>query len=187
MPPSSPKLIFLIGLRGSGKTTLGRMLAEHLGASFDDLDDLVRAHFGVDTIREIWETAGERAFREQEAVCIKDTIAAHTTAGQESIPRVIALGGGSPTAPGANNTLVEAQNAAVCDVIYLDAPPATLAARINACDPDRPSLTGTDPVREVTAVHTQRHSMYAQLARHSVDASGTLDAVLARIISALES
>jgi shikimate kinase len=185
MTPGNHNLIFLIGLRGSGKTTIGRLLAEHLGASFDDLDDIVRAHFGVDTIREIWDTHGERTFRDQEAASINDIISAHTPAGQESGRRIVSLGGGSPTAPGANRALAEAQDAAICDVIYLESPPAALGARITKGDPDRPSLTGADPVREIADVYAQRHTRYAQLARHSVDATGTIEQVLARTIDAI--
>ena len=186
MPHPSEKPILLMGLRGSGKSTLGRSLADKLGATFADLDDLVRAHFGADSVKAIWDAHGEQAFREQEAAQLKHLIHARTPAAQESAPLVLALGGGAPTAPGAAELLERATNHKQCVLIYLNAEPSTLAARIAAGDPDRPSLTGDDPVREIAKVHAQRHPLYARLATHSIDASGSKEQVLERIIRALD-
>ena len=58
--------IILIGYRGSGKTTVGRLLADQLNKTFVDVDDEICGRFGGRTIADIWERDGERAYRDVE-------------------------------------------------------------------------------------------------------------------------
>ncbi|MGF1583097.1 MAG: shikimate kinase, partial [Gemmataceae bacterium] len=61
--------VFLIGYRGTGKSTVGRLLAEDLGWEFVDADVLLEGYYGV-TIREIFATEGEPGFRDKETAIL---------------------------------------------------------------------------------------------------------------------
>lgn len=146
-----------MGLRGAGKTTLGREAATRLGVAFVDLDDRTRSRLGAPTIREAWSKVGEPGFRAAEAEALRDALAEQ--------PGVIALGGGAPTAPGAQALLREADTRGAV-LVYLRAPPPVLRQRLSAAGTgDRPSLTGSDPIAEVDAVFRARDALYAGLAR----------------------
>lgn len=80
------KLIYLLGFMGSGKSTVGTLLAQELGWPFIDLDATIEAGQGV-TIREIFDHAGEVFFREIERAAL--------TEASKTEPAVIALGGGT--------------------------------------------------------------------------------------------
>lgn len=80
--------IFLIGFMGSGKSTLGRMLAEQLGVKFIDLDEWIESTAGM-KIRDIFTRKGETFFRKLEAVRLREVIAS-----EENM--VLACGGGTP-------------------------------------------------------------------------------------------
>jgi len=82
--------IFLIGFSGSGKSTVGKLLAKKLNCSFVDNDKLIESK-SRKTISEIFETDGEKAFRKLESAVIENLIAKKTNAQ----PKVIALGGGA--------------------------------------------------------------------------------------------
>lgn len=82
--------IYLVGFMGSGKTTIGRQLAEELGWYFIDMDDDIEALAGM-PIPRIFEEKGEVEFRRIEA----EAIAARVTQAEASRPMVIALGGGA--------------------------------------------------------------------------------------------
>jgi len=135
--------IILIGLRCSGKSTTGRLLAERLGAPFLDLDDLVLDRFVEPTVREVWAAHGEHAWREAELAALHDALAAP--------PQVLALGGGTPEIPEARAVLADAVQRSQATIIYLRADADTLAARLRAETGDRPSITRADPAAEVDA------------------------------------
>ena len=82
--------IFLIGFSGSGKSTVGKLLAKKLGCSFVDIDKRIENKYCI-TISEIFETDGENAFRKLESAAVKDLFAKKANAK----PKVIALGGGA--------------------------------------------------------------------------------------------
>ena len=81
-------MIVLIGFMGAGKTTIGQLLAEHLGLPFIDSDEVIERAEGM-AVREIFEARGEAAFREIEAVTIVELLAGPDV--------VLALGGGALT------------------------------------------------------------------------------------------
>jgi shikimate kinase len=81
--------IYLVGFMGSGKTTVGRMLARHLGWRFADLDDDIESHEQM-SIPEIFEKKGEEEFRGIEAEVLKKRILDVA----RGVPWVIAVGGG---------------------------------------------------------------------------------------------
>jgi shikimate kinase len=80
--------VFLIGFMGSGKSTIGRLLAQELGWDFVDLDEMIERREAM-TIERIFETRGEAYFRGIEITLLKEIVLKSQT--------VIALGGGTPT------------------------------------------------------------------------------------------
>ena len=112
-------LIALTGYMGSGKSTVGALVADALGCPFIDLDEVIAKKAGR-SIPEIFEAEGERGFRRLEKQALEKTIDkyAENTA-------VLSLGGGTVTIPGAVQLL---QEKALC--IYMKADVATLQARL---------------------------------------------------------
>ena len=149
--------ILLIGLRGSGKSTLGRLLAIARGVSFVDLDDLTLRRMGYSTVSEAWTERGERAFRASE-------IEALTGAIEDG--GVIALGGGTPMAPGGEDLITSTNTVSV----YLRGDPALLRDRLeDGAGADRPSLTGADPIDEIERVFKDRDETYRVIADHVLE------------------
>lgn len=170
--------IVLIGLRSSGKSTLGPMLADALGKPFVDLDTctahtLRRAHkLDQDTsISDLFSTLGEAAFRAAEVAELERVLAV------DSPKPVLALGGGTPTAPGAEALLrsaqADSQTTDTATLIYLRWRPETLAARLAVGDQSsRPALLGDDPSTEVPRVFAARDPLYRKLADHVIELDG---------------
>ena len=115
------RTLVLIGLRVSGKTTLGSRVAADLGRAVPDLDDRVAERFGVAHAGDALREHGLDAFRAAETECLCDALA--------ETGAVLSLGGGTPTAPGAADALRDAHHTTV---MYLHARPETLAARLRA-------------------------------------------------------
>jgi shikimate kinase len=143
--------VILIGYRGSGKSTVGRKLADRLWQTFVDLDELIVRRAGR-TIREIFEQDGEAAFRDLETAALREVLPLQD--------HVMALGGGA--------VLREENRRAIAAsghrVIYLRCEPEVLARRI-AADPNtaasRPALTSAgSSVDEVQRVLAEREPLY---------------------------
>lgn len=155
----------LIGLRGSGKSTLGRELALESGRDFIDLDDVTPRVLGRRNVAEAWELDGEEAFRNAETRALTDKLR------HQGI--VLALGGGTPTAPGARDLLIEQQRTARAVIVYLRASAPTLRARLSKADnAGRPSLTGAGVLEEIDAVLERRDPIYLALADEVVEVDG---------------
>ena len=149
--------VVLVGLMGSGKTTVGRRLAARLGRDFIDADAAL-AEITDRTIADIFAMDGEAAFRSIEADVLEELLEHHT-------PAVIASGGGV--------VLTEASRRRLADpavtVVWLDASPAFLASRVEQRE-HRPLLAGDEPAREVLArMHAERAPLYAEVADIVVD------------------
>lgn len=150
--------VLLIGLRGSGKSTVGRLLADRIGAAFVDLDDVTPREMGLVTVAEAWRK-GQEAFRLAEASALIASL------GRDN--QVIALGGGTPTAPGAADVIRRERRAGRALVVYLRCDPATLRERMASqgeLAAQRPSLTGGDPLGEIESVYASRDPLYCGLA-----------------------
>lgn len=164
--------VFLIGPRGSGKTSVGRMLAHRLGCELYDTDALITLEAGG-TVADIVSAEGWDGFRERES----RALAAAAKPGC-----VVATGGGMVLLE-QNREFMRGKGL----VIYLAAPPASLVNRLskgrNA--EQRPSLTGEDPVLEIEKVLAERGPLYRATAHHSVDASVPLPRVLEAIVRIL--
>ena len=141
-------MITLTGFMGSGKTTVGKVLADFLGCPFMDLDDLVVKKAGK-SIPDIFAQDGEPAFRELEAQVLRKTVAKYAESAA-----VLALGGGAVLAPASAALLREKT---VC--IYLRANLETLLARLEGETAGRPladasladRLASRKPIYEETA------------------------------------
>jgi shikimate kinase len=145
---SAPHLVF-VGLAGSGKTTVGRAVAERLGRPFVDLDQEILQREGKATVGEVFRARGEAWFRRLEADLTREL------AGKSGM--VIAPGGGWIMTPGS----LEAMQA-VSYLIYLKVSPETALARIGADRSNRPLLDHPDPVGELRQQLNVRGTRYEQ-------------------------
>ncbi len=150
----------LIGYRGSGKSTIGRKLADRLWQPFVDTDDQIARRAGR-SIREIFEQEGEARFREMEAEVVREVSLL-----QE---HVIALGGGALVRDENRQVLRDAAH----KLIYLRCDPQFLFERIQS-DPDtaasRPNLTDLGGgVAEIRKLLTEREPIYRQAMSAELD------------------
>lgn len=144
----------LVGYRGTGKSTVGRIVAERLGRAFADADREVEALAGR-PIRAIFDEDGEPAFRDWESRVLLDL----TT---RLIGGVVATGGGA--------ILSEANRRALRNfglVVWLSAAPETLTHRLRSSRrgvEDRPSLTPAGTLGEIAGVLEMRTPLYREVA-----------------------
>lgn len=150
--------IVLIGLTGSGKTTIGKRLAKQLDCQFVDTDDVVIATTGS-SVREIFELEGEPAFRAHESKALELILA-------DDVPKVIAAAGGVVLA---EQNRLAIQNSG-SHVVWLDAEPANLLKRVSIGS-HRP-LLDDNPSATLVAMSAERKELYADLADVQVDANG---------------
>ena len=160
-------MITLTGFMGSGKTTVGKVLADFLGCPFMDLDDLIVKKAGK-SIPEIFAQDGEPAFRQLEARLLRQTVEKYT---ENTV--VLALGGAAVTAPASAALLREKT---VC--IYLRATLDTLLQRLQGETAGRP--LADDSLAERLA---SREPIYEETAHVIIDTDGlTPDEVADEII-----
>ncbi|RCV56696.1 shikimate kinase [Marinitenerispora sediminis] len=159
----------LIGSPGAGKTTVGRALAERLGAAFVDTDEVVEERAGK-TVGEIFVEDGEEAFRVLERAVVAEALTTHTG--------VLALGGGAVLHPDTRADL-EGQHVVYLEVEFRD------AAKRVGLDQARPLLLG-NPRAKLRALLEQRLPVYQGLAVTTVPTSGyhpeeVVDAIVAAL------
>ena len=135
----------LIGFMGTGKTSIGRLVAEHLHFDFVDTDELIESSTGK-TITEIFSQQGEPAFRQLE-VRVVEELAARTRT-------VISTGGGLPVNP-ANLTSLKQHALVVC----LWASPEKIFERVRNQN-HRPLLHDPEPLAKIRALLTAREPFY---------------------------
>jgi shikimate kinase len=145
---------------GSGKSAVGRLIAERAGAPFHDLDSVIERTVKR-TISEMWDAEGEHEFRRLESRLLPEVLAPGAVA---------ALGGGAPLAD-ANWRLIKERAVSV----FLDAPFDLIWQRVGGAV-DRPLIRGRRP-EEVAALLEQRRPLYSR-ATFTVDA-GRLPSVIA--------
>lgn len=154
--------VVLVGLSGSGKSTVGRLVAQRLAVPFVDTDDLVATRAGK-PVHRIFAEDGEEAFRDLETEVISAVI-------RPAGPCVVATGGGAVLRP-ANRAALTAGNT----VVWLDAPPETLAARLrdHATSPEeRPLLRSGDLVARLAEMVAARGPYYSACATLRLDTAG---------------
>ncbi|MBV8050373.1 MAG: shikimate kinase [Acidobacteriaceae bacterium] len=123
-----PRVIFLVGFMGAGKTTVGQALARRLGCEFEDLDDRIQQR-QQRTIPEIFRDSGETEFRRAESAALREVIES-----LDQSQRIIAMGGGA-FAQRDNAALLES---AGVPVVFLDASPEELFRRCSGDSRERP-------------------------------------------------
>jgi shikimate kinase len=146
--------LFLVGLPGAGKSTLGRQLARRLGLTFVDADAELESRLGV-TIPTIFEIEGEAAFRDREEAMLAEIVL------RTGI--VLGTGGGVVIRP-VNRERLKANGT----IVYLHAEPDTLRERTRRSR-DRPLLNAPDPLARLRELYAQRDSLYREIAAHVVD------------------
>ncbi|MGF1485027.1 MAG: shikimate kinase [Opitutales bacterium] len=138
--------LYLVGFMGTGKSAVGRQLAQRLSMEWIDSDQAIEAHLGR-TIPEIFATEGEAFFRQQERAFVESGHPAHGC--------VVSTGGGLVVEPGMSALL---QTKGV--VIGLFARPETILERVGS-GTNRPMLAGEgDPIERITELLKKREPFY---------------------------
>lgn len=167
-----PGNIFLVGLAGSGKTTLGSQLAERLNKTFVDLDHAIVSRIGM-SIPEYFERQGEGNFRLQEKEALHEICAT-----QENF--VMATGGGAPCYHFNIDTMNEHGT-----TVYLDVSPGDLALRILEEGVEkRPifkSYDQQDLIQEIRALKETRESFYNQAKIKIRDSQITVEMIISNL------
>ena len=170
----------MIGLRGSGKTTIGRALAERLGCAWSDLDDRALALCDEPTIRAVFEGPGAASWRAAEARALEEALTER--------PSVLSLGGGAPCVPEILEALNLARRERRARVIWLDASSECLASRIGTHDQARPPLRAhpdgspLTPLEESDQLRSERSDAYRALADRVIDTDAPLEQVLEELL-----
>ena len=162
--------IVVVGMMGSGKSTVGRIVAQRLGLPFVDSDDEVVARTGR-SVTDIFSNDGEAAFRQIEADVMADLLSATS-------PSIIAAAGGSILNPQTRQLLQSAT------VIWLRVPVEQLVTRSQK-GTHRPALAN-DPQSVLAQMEKDRSALYAEVARYEIDASTSIEAVVDAIMEAVK-
>jgi shikimate kinase len=160
-------LLSLIGLPGSGKSTVGRQLARRLQIPFSDSDHLIEQRLGC-SIREYFEREGEASFRDLEQTVIDELTQAPNG--------VLSTGGGVVLRP-ANRDHLHTRT----HVIYLNSSPEELFRRLRH-DKSRPLLQVADPMQRLRDLYAQRDPLYRATAHFCIDTGRPSVASLVNII-----
>ena len=139
----------LVGLPGSGKSTVGRQLAKRLGLDFRDSDVVIEQQLGC-SVREVFELSGEQAFRKIEQQVVSELTQLGTY--------VLSTGGGTVLLP--VNCAALRQH---CKVVYLHSTPAQLFKRLRR-DQSRPLLQCDDPLKKLEDLYVERDPLYREVA-----------------------
>ena len=149
---SQPNII-LTGFMGTGKTTLGQLLAEKIGYEFIDTDTLIETQIGQ-TISNLFQKQGEETFRKLESELVEKLA--------QKQRLVIATGGGLVLDP--NNVALLSKTG---QIICLTASPEEILSRVSGQQGARPLLQGKDPLEKISQLLQQRASVYRQFPQFS--------------------
>lgn len=140
--------IFLVGPMGAGKTTIGKLLAKHLGREFIDCDHYIAAQTGAD-IPWIFAKEGEEGFRDRETRALEELTA---------VPNIVMATGGGAVGREENRKLLQQGF-----VIYLEASVDTQLIRTKK-DKNRPLLQNGNPRATLESLYQKRHPLYQEVA-----------------------
>ena len=170
--------IFLIGYRGSGKTSVGKRLAQQLSNDFLDTDDLVVRRAGGRTIKQIFQDEGEAGFRELESQAVRDV--------SRLDDHVISLGGGAVLRENNQRHLLAGGG----KIFYLRCDATELLRRITGdaqSTETRPALTHLGGgVEEIRTLLERREPIYRRLMSAEVDVThASVEQVVSSILKLL--
>lgn len=160
-------MISLIGLPGSGKSTVGRQLARRLQLPFFDSDQVIEQQLGC-SIREYFEHEGEERFRDTEESVIDQLT--------QNPQGVLATGGGVVLRPANRQHLRQR-----CQVVYLNSSPDELFRRLRR-DVKRPLLQVADPLGRLRDLHAVRDPLYRETAHFVIETGRPSVTTLVNII-----
>jgi len=159
--------VALVGLPGSGKSTVGRVLARRMGLDFIDSDQVIEQRLKC-SIREFFEREGEERFRDIEQAVIDElTLAA---------PCVLATGGGAVLRADNRQHLRDRSR-----VVYLYSSPDELFRRLRN-DRNRPLLQVADPLQRLRDLYLQRDPLYRETAHFVIETGRPSVATLVNMI-----
>lgn len=165
-------MVVLIGLPGSGKSTIGRQLARRLSVPFIDSDQVIEHRLGC-SIRDFFEREGEEPFRDVEQVVLDDLT--------QSFAGVLATGGGAVLRPSNRLHLRERGR-----VFYLCARPEDIVRRLQG-DRKRPLLQVADPLQKLRDLYVVRDPLYRETAHFNIDIGRSSSAkLMSKILIQLE-
>lgn len=167
--PAVPGNIFLVGLMGAGKTSVGRQLARRLGKTFYDSDQEIERRTGV-RIPVIFDIEGEAGFRAREAAVLGELVALGDI--------VLATGGGVVLAPENRRRLQHHGT-----VVYLRGAAEELWQRTRH-DRNRPLLQTADPLARLRELHAERDPLYREVADIVIDTGSQSVRILAEDLEA---
>src|SRR6185503_15649345 len=162
--------VVLVGLPGSGKSVVGRRLANRHGASLVDLDERIEAASGR-TISAVFAEDGEAAFRALERAAIVDLGPADP---EPDVRRVISTGGGAVVDPRNRWALYRGRT-----TVWLDGRPEVLAQRLRRSPRVRPLVAGRDPIGTLRDLGARRERFYGAADVHITGVAEVADVVAA--------
>ncbi|TVP99040.1 MAG: shikimate kinase [Planctomycetaceae bacterium] len=163
------KHIYLTGYRGSGKSSVGRILAKRTGLPWIDLDDEIERETGR-AIREIFADGGESTFRDIEQQSLRRV--------SELPPHVVSLGGGAVLRP-ANRQRI--RDTGICVWLHVDARTALRRlGRDRSTSSRRPALTNLPLKGEIETLLAQREPLYREAANHRIETRSQRVTAIAR-------
>jgi shikimate kinase len=180
--------VVLVGLMGSGKSTVGALVAARTDRLFVDVDIVIARETGK-TVRELWEQGGEAAYRELESAVVLKVLADDTPSVlaapggvvlevlRDDMPTVLAAPGGVVLDPLVRAALAD------CVVVWLRTSPSTLAGRVRPGD-HRP-LLGDEPVQTFATMAEMRSELYRQVATAIIDTDGRAPEAIADEVEGL--
>lgn len=168
--------IVLIGYRGSGKTTVGQLLAARLGWPFVDADEWIVSQAGLN-IRQIFQQHGEGRFRQMETQALRELMLRDE--------HIVSLGGGAVLSEENRRIIIESRHL----VLYLSGDPEELHRRISS-DPatadNRPALTGLGGgIEEIRHLLSQRDPWYREVMTAQIDVTRKIPTEVADEITTL--
>ena len=171
-PAGTNAYVALIGLRGAGKSTLGRRLSLHQGVPFFELDREVEREYGA-TIGEILQLHGQPGYRRFERQCLQTVIDKHSAA-------VIETGGGLAADPQTLPLLLESTF-----VVWVRASPEEHMQRVIDQGDMRPMAKSREAMRELKTILKAREPYYRQAALQLNTSGKTVDASFAELLEGL--
>ena len=163
--------IVLSGFSGTGKTTLGPLVASRLGLPFLDTDEEIARRTGL-SIAELWRSRGEASFRDIEENLVRELLV-------DGVHRVLAFGGGTVTVRATRHLALDRAL-----LVTLTARPEVILSRLGDVA-DWPALAGPNPLARLVSLLEQRAFAYAECHVRLATDETSLEDTAARVVAAV--